>query len=99
MWDLTITKSHQSSPDHLRPGIDALLAKVKNDYDIVGSWEGPDHFVVAKGGHVVAGELTIASDAVTINLKLDWLGRLAKGKIEDAIGKELEEIVAKVTPG
>ena len=93
MWDLTITKNHQSTAESLRPNIDVLLAKVKNDYEINGQWSAPDRFVIQKGGHVDAGELSISTDAVTISLKLDWLGRLAKGKIKAAIEKELEAIV------
>lgn len=93
MWDVSITKRHTSDPQSLRPGIDKLLSKVKKEHGIKGKWSGSDLFVVESGGHVNEGELKISSSAVTVNLKLDFLGRLAKGKVREAIEKELDRIV------
>ena len=93
MWDIALKKRHTTDIAKVRGGVKKLVSKVKKEYGIHGEWSDPGNFIAEEGGHVEEGRIVVSDTTVTINIRFDFLGKLAKGKIRDAIEKELDKIL------
>ena len=93
MWDIEINRSHKTPVEKVRAGVKKLLIKVGKKYNIKGSWSDPDNYAAEKGGHVEEGEVKLSAKKVLINIRFDFLGRLATNKIQKAIDDELDKIL------
>jgi putative polyhydroxyalkanoate system protein len=91
MPKISISKPHSLTPAVIKQRLDALGAKLTEKYQAKTSWEDDKSMKVKGPG--VEGKLTIAADKVDVNLDLGFLLTPMKGKIEEAITKELEKVV------
>ena len=93
MWDIAINRQHDIGAAKVRAAAKKLIKKVGKDYGIKGVWEDEDTFVADQAGHVEEGTIKVSEKKVSININLDFLGRLGKAQIKKAIEDELDKVL------
>ena len=93
MSDIEISRSYTSDTERARSVVQKFLVAAEQGYGIKGTWTDEDNFTFDKAGHVEGGAVKIFPDKVTINMDLDFLGKMAKGMIESAINDEFKKIM------
>lgn len=91
MPKISISKPHSLTPVVIKQRLVDLGAKLTEKYQAKTSWDGDKSMNVKGPG--VEGKLTISDNKVDVNLDLGFLLSPMKGKIEEAITKELERVV------
>jgi putative polyhydroxyalkanoate system protein len=91
MPKISITRPHSLSPAVIKQRINDLGEKLQSKYQAKTSWDGEKAMNVKGPG--VEGKLTISDNKVDVNLDLGFLLSPMKGKIEEAITKELDRVV------
>ena len=90
MPKISISRNHSLSPAVLKQRLVDLGEKLQSKYQAKTSWEGDKTMNVKGPG--VEGKLTIDNNKVDVNLDLGWALTVMKGKIEEALSKELERV-------
>ena len=88
MSDIKIERSHKLGAEEAKNRFLALEAKLKERYGVCFEWNGSSARVT---GTAVKGDVQIADDRITINLKLGLLARAFAGKIQAAIERQVDE--------
>jgi putative polyhydroxyalkanoate system protein len=91
MPKISISRNHSLSPAVIKQRITELGDKLQSKYQAKTSWDGDKAMNVKGPG--VEGKLTISDSKVDVNLDLGFLLSPMKGKIEEAITKELDSVV------
>ncbi len=92
MPKISISRNHTLSPAVLKQRLVDLGEKLQSKYQAKTSWDGDKSMNVKGPG--VEGKLTIHDTKVDVNLDLGFLLSPMKGKIEEALTKELEKVTA-----
>lgn len=90
MPKISISRNHSLSPALIKQRIVDLGEKLQAKYQAKTSWDGDKTMNVKGPG--VEGKLAIADNKVDVNLDLGFLLSPMKGKIEEALTKELERV-------
>lgn len=91
MATISISRNHSLSPEVIKQRLTALGEKLKEKYSAKTSWEGDKTLTVSGTG--VDAKLKISDDKVDVDINLGFLLKPMKGKIEEAITKELDSVV------
>jgi putative polyhydroxyalkanoate system protein len=92
MPKISISRNHSLTPAVIKQRLVDLGEKLQAKYQAKTSWDGEKTMNVKGPG--VEGKLTIADSKVDVNLDLGFLLSPMKGKIEEALTKELEKVTA-----
>ena len=95
MPKISISRNHSLSPAVLKQRIVDLGEKLQAKYQAKTSWEGEKTMNVKGPG--VEGKLSISDTKVDVNLDLGFLLSPMKGKIEEALTKELDRVTKPET--
>lgn len=90
MPKISISRNHSLSPALIKQRIVDLGEKLQAKYQAKTSWDGEKTMNVKGPG--VEGKLAIADTKVDVNLDIGFLLSPMKGKIEEALTKELERV-------
>ena len=90
MPKINISRNHALPPAVLKQRLVDLGEKLQAKYQAKTSWEGDKTMNVKGPG--VEGKLSIGDNKVDVNLDLGFLLSPMKGKIEEALTKELERV-------
>ncbi len=91
MPKINVSRNHSLSPAVIKQRITDLGAKLQEKYQAKTSWDGDKSMNVKGPG--VEGKLIISDTKVDVNLDLGFLLSPMKGKIEEALTKELDRVV------
>lgn len=91
MPKISISRNHSLSPAVIKQRIVDLGEKLQVKYQAKTSWEKDEKTMNVKGPGV-EGKLLIADTKVDVNLDIGFLLSPMKGKIEEALTKELERV-------
>lgn len=91
MATISISRNHSLSPDVIKQRLTALGEKLQAKYSAKTSWD--DDKTLKVKGTGVDGKLKISDNKVDVDIDLGFLLKPMKGKIEEAITKELEDVV------
>jgi len=95
MPKISISRNHSLSPAVLKQRLVDLGEKLQTKYQAKTSWEGEKTMNVKGPG--VEGKLSISDTKVDVNLDIGFLLSPMKGKIEEALTKELDRVTAPET--
>lgn len=90
MPKISISRPHSLAPAVLKQRITDLGEKLQSKYQAKTAWK--DDKTMDVKGPGVEGKLTIANDKIDVNLDLGFLLSPMKGKIEEALTKELDRV-------
>ena len=95
MPKISISRNHSLSPAVLKQRLVDLGEKLQTKYQAKTSWEGEKTMNVKGPG--VEGKLSITDTKVDVNLDIGFLLSPMKGKIEEALTKELDRVTKPET--
>ena len=95
MPKISLSRNHSLSPAVIKQRLVDLGEKLQAKYQAKTSWDGEKTMNVKGPG--VEGKLSIADTKVDVNLDIGFLLSPMKGKIEEALTKELEKVTAPAT--
>ena len=87
MPDIDITRSHTLGPDDARRAVDAVAARLRDEYRVRSEWVGDRMRVSGKG---VRAELMLLDAAVRVTASLGLLARPFRNQLRQEIEKELD---------
>lgn len=90
MPKISLSRNHSLSPAIIKQRIVDLGEKLQAKYQAKTSWDSDKTMSVKGPG--VEGKLAIADTKVDVNLDIGFLLSPMKGKIEEALTKELERV-------
>lgn len=92
MPKINLSRNHSLSPDVIKQRLTDLGSKLQEKYQAKTSW-ADDRTLNVKGPGV-EGKLTIDTSKVDVALDIGFMLSPLKGKIEEALTKELEKVTA-----
>lgn len=92
MPKISISRNHSLSTTVIKQRLVDLGEKLQAKYQAKTSWQGDNTMNVKGPG--VEGKLTLSEGKVDVNLDLGFLLSPMKGKIEEALTKELEKVTS-----
>ena len=92
MPKISLSRNHSLSPAVIKQRLVELGEKLQAKYQAKTAWEGEKTMSVKGPG--VEGKLLIHDHKVDVNLDIGFLLSPMKGKIEEALTKELEKVTA-----
>ncbi len=95
MPKISISRNHSLPASVIKQRIVDLGEKLQAKYQAKTSWEGDRQMNVKGPG--VSGKLAISDSAVDVNLDIGLLLSPMKGKIEEALTKELDRVTKPET--
>ncbi|GAA3571437.1 MULTISPECIES: polyhydroxyalkanoic acid system family protein [Marinobacter] len=87
---IDIHRAHSLDHDHARQAAEALASDLAREFDVHYQWDG-DLVRFKRSG--VKGQLTIKPDDIHVHLELGLLLRPFKGRIEQEIHSQLDQLV------
>jgi putative polyhydroxyalkanoate system protein len=90
MPKISLSRNHSLSPTTIKQRLVDLGEKLQAKYQAKTSWDSDTTMSVKGPG--VEGKLAIAATKVDVNLDIGFLLSPMKGKIEEALTKELERV-------
>ena len=92
MPKISISRNHSLPTTVIKQRLVDLGTKLQDKYQAKTSWDGEKTMNVKGPG--VDGKLTLNEGKVDVNLDIGFLLSPMKGKIEEALTKELERVTA-----
>ena len=92
MADIKIYRNHNLDESRLVPQLEKLAAEIRMKYGIRSEFHG--NRALLSGSSVRKGVVTWDSEAITIELTLDMMGKILKSNIEKEIKIQMEVALA-----
>jgi putative polyhydroxyalkanoate system protein len=89
MSHIVLTRPHGLTREKAANRIDRLLEDLRQEYDFAGQWENDVLHLERKGA---TGEVLVSEDDIEIRIRLALVLRPLRGKIEERLGAELDEL-------
>ncbi|MBL8520877.1 MAG: polyhydroxyalkanoic acid system family protein [Betaproteobacteria bacterium] len=91
MADISIKRKHQLGLKGARTAADKMADKLGEKFDLAGDWDG-NVLVFRRTG--VNGTLEISHDEMHLQVTLNFMLKMMKGPIEQAVHEQLEKVLA-----
>jgi putative polyhydroxyalkanoate system protein len=91
MADIEIRRAHGMNPADARAAADRMADKLGKKFGLKGDWDGNTMRFQGTG---VTGTLTVSPKDLHIAATLGFLLKAMKGSIEQAVTRELDELLA-----
>ena len=92
MADIKTSRSHSLDPSKLRRQLETLASEMNRKFGIQSDFEG--NAAHLSGSAIKEGAVTWTSDTLTVELTLDFMGKMFKNKIEKEIEARMDAMVA-----
>jgi len=89
MSQIVLTRPHGLTREKAAERIGRLLEDLREQYEFDGEWEDDVLHLERKGA---SGQVQVGDEAIEIRIKLAMVLRPLRGKIEERLGAELDEL-------
>ena len=90
MANIHIERNHSLGLEEARTQVEIMAKNLRDDLQITYQWQG-DRLVFQRSG--ASGTIDVGADTVAVDLKLGLALGLLKGKIEDSINRNLDQVL------
>lgn len=92
MSDINIKRKHSLSKADAKTRIDKTAAELSSKYGVKSKWKSENQLEFSGTG--ADGTIDLNDNDVEVKVKLGWLAKALKGKIEETINKTLDRELA-----
>jgi putative polyhydroxyalkanoate system protein len=92
MSDINIKRKHSLSKEDAKVRIDKTAGELGSKYGVKSKWK--NETMLEFSGTGADGTIELLESDVEVKVKLGWLAKALKGKIEETINKTLDKELA-----